>query len=82
MANQTQSEQLDKVIKQLLSAADTPLSPADAARSSDVTFAPVIEMIRDLKNLPRSTFRTQLKTDLQRRASMASEVKVVPSFAV
>ncbi len=80
MANQTQSEQLDKVIEQLLGPADTPLSPADAARSSDVTFAPVIEMIRDLKNLPRSTFRTQLKTDLQRRASMASAVKVVPEF--
>ena len=80
MANQTQSEQLDKVIERLLGRADAPLSPSDAARSFDVTFAPVTEMIRDLKNLPRSNFRAQLKTDLQRRASMASAVKAVPEF--
>ena len=57
MANQTQSEQLDKVIERLLGPADAPLSPSNATRPFDVTFAPVIEMIRDLKNLPRSTFR-------------------------
>src|SRR5690348_3512346 len=75
MADQTQSEQLDKVIERLLGPA--PLSPADAARPLDATLAPVIEIIRDLKNLPHLDFRTQLKTDLQRRASMASAVKAV-----
>ena len=72
MANQTQSEQLDKVIEGLLGPADAPLSPSDAARPFDVTFAPVIEIIRDLKNLPRPDFKTRLKADLERRATMAS----------
>jgi PhnB protein len=75
MANQTQSEQLDKVIERLFGPADAPLSPSDAARPFDVTLTPVIEMIRDLKNLPRADFRTYLKVDLERRASMASSAK-------
>src|SRR5690242_8430426 len=82
MANQTQSEQLDKAIERLLASADAPLSPADAARPAEATFAPVIEIIRDLKNLPRPDFRMQLRADLERRASMASAtgkaVKPIP----
>lgn len=79
MANQTQSEQLDKVIQRLLGPADAPLSAADAARPFDMTFAPVVEVIRDLKNLPRADFRTQLKVDLERRITMASAaLKPVP----
>ena len=79
MANQTQSEQLDKVIERLLGSANAPLSPADAARQLDVTFAPVTELVRDLANLPRPDFRTYLKVDLERRVSMASAaVKPVP----
>ena len=75
MANQTQSEQLDKVIERLLGSANAPLSPADAARPLDVTFAPVTELVRDLANLPRPDFRTYLKVDLERRVSMASSAK-------
>jgi PhnB protein len=75
MANQTQSEQLDKVIEELLGPAGAPLSPADAARPFDMTLAPVIEIIRDLKNLPRPDFRTRLKADVERRASMASSAQ-------
>jgi PhnB protein len=75
MANQTQSEQLDKVIEQLLGPAGAPLSPADAAHPFDMTLAPVIEIIRDLKSLPRPDFRTYLRVDLERRASMASSAK-------
>jgi len=77
MANQTQGEQLDKVIERLLGPAAAPLSPADTARTFDVTLAPVIEIIRDLKNLPRPDFRTRLRTDVERRASMASSAKAV-----
>src|SRR5690348_15219484 len=75
MANQTQSEQLDKVIERLLDPAGAPVSPAEAAHPFAVTFAPVIQVIRDLKNLPRRDFRTYLKVDLERRASMASTAK-------
>src|SRR6185437_8515874 len=75
MANQTQSEQLDKVIERLLGRADAPLSSASAARPFDMAFAPVIEIVRDLQNLPRPDFRTYLKVELERRASMASSAK-------
>lgn len=69
MANQTQSEQLDKLIERLLGPVGAPLSPSDAARPFEVTFGPVIEMIRDLKTLPRADFRTRLKADLKKKGS-------------
>lgn len=80
MANQTQSEQLDKVIERLLGPPDAPLSPSDAARPFDVTFAPVTQIIRDLKNLPRPDFKARLKSDLERRAAMATATQTVPEF--
>jgi PhnB protein len=75
MANQTQSEQLDKLIERLL-------GPADAPRSFDARFAPVIEMIGELKTLPRADFRARLKGDVERRASMASSAKVAQESRV
>jgi PhnB protein len=80
MANNTQSEQLDKMVSALLGPPDAPLSRADAARPFDMSFAPVIEVIRDLKDLPRPNFKARLKSDLQRRASMASSARAVPEF--
>jgi PhnB protein len=80
MANNTQSEQLDKIISALLGPPDAPLSPADALRPFDMSFAPTIEVIRDLKDLPRPDFRARLKSDLRRRASMASSAKAVPEY--
>lgn len=80
MANNTQSEQLDKIVSALLGAPGAPVSRADAARPADMAFAPVIEVIRDLKDLPRPDFRARLKADLERRASMASSAKAVPEF--
>ena len=82
MANNTQSEQLDKIIEALLGPPDAPLSWADVARPFDMSFAPTIELIRDLKDLPRPDFKARLKSDLERRAKMASAavkpVKPVP----
>jgi len=80
MANNTQSEQLDKIISALLGPPGAPVSRADAARPLDMSFAPVFEVIRDLKDLPRPGFKARLKSDLQRRASMASSAKAVPEF--
>ncbi|MGO9591337.1 MAG: VOC family protein [Candidatus Acidiferrales bacterium] len=80
MANTTQSQQLDKIIDALLGPPGAPVSRADAARPFDKSFAPVIEVIRDLKDLPRPDFKERLKADLQRRASMASSAKAVPEF--
>jgi PhnB protein len=80
MANNTQSEQLDKIISALLGPPDAPVSRADAAHPPDMSFAPVIEVIRDLKDLPRPNFKARLKADLRRRASMASSAKAVPEY--
>ena len=79
MANNTQSEQLDKVVSALLDPPNAPVSRAAAARPFDMSFAPVIEVIRDLKDLPRPDFKARLKADLQRRAKMATAAaKPVP----
>ena len=82
MANNTQSEQLDKIVSALLGPPGAPVSRADAARRPDMSFAPVFEIIRDLKDLPRPNFKARLKADLQRRASMASTAKAAPEFRV
>jgi PhnB protein len=82
MANNTQSEQLDKIVSALLGPPDAPVSRADAARPADISLAPVFEIVRDLKDLPRSDFKARLKADLQRRASMASSAKAAPEFRV
>jgi PhnB protein len=82
MANNTQSEQLDKIVSALLGPPGAPVSRADAGRPRDMSFAPTIEVIRDLKDLPRPDFKARLKSDLERRAKMASTavnpVKPVP----
>jgi PhnB protein len=72
MANNTQSEQLDKIVSALLGPPGPPVSRADAARRFDMSFASVFEVIRDLKDLPRPNFKARLKSDLQRRITMAS----------
>ncbi|MGA3295435.1 MAG: VOC family protein [Candidatus Acidiferrales bacterium] len=72
MAKQTLSEQLDKVVEALLGRPDAPLSQSDAARPFDMKLAPVIEVIRDLHNLPRPDFKAHLKAELARRATMAA----------
>ncbi len=80
MANNTQSEQLDKIVSALLGPPGAPFSRVGAARPADMSFAPVIEVVRDLKDLPRPNFKARLKADLERRASMASSAKAVPEF--
>jgi PhnB protein len=72
MAKQSASEQLDKVVQTLLGPADAPLSRDGAAHPFDPSFAPVIEVIADLKSLPRADFKTRLKANLERRAVMAT----------
>jgi len=78
MAKQTLSEQLDRIVEALLGPPDAPLPRADAARPFDVKLARVIEVIRDLRDLPRPAFKARLKANLERRASMASSTKAVP----
>jgi len=82
MANNTQSEQFDKIVSALLARPDAPVSRAEAARRADRSLAPVFEIVRDLRELPRPNFKARLKADLERRISMASSAKAVPESRV
>jgi PhnB protein len=59
-------EQLDQALAAILAGRD----PSPAAVSAQI--APLLQVARDLHGLPREDFRTRLKAELQRRASMAS----------
>jgi len=78
MAKQTASEQLDKVVERLLGRPGALASPAGDGKSLDARLAPVIELIRGLRDLPRADFRVRLKADLERRTTMASSAKATP----
>jgi len=80
MAKQTPSEQLDKLVERLLGRRDAPLPRSEAARPFDTRLVPVLEVINDLRDLPRPDFKVRLKADLERRASMASTAKAVSEF--
>lgn len=66
MAKHTQSEQLDKLVAALLA---RPKATAPRAAAGLARLAAVAATLRDL---PREKFRSILKSDLQRRALMAS----------
>ncbi|MGA9883329.1 MAG: VOC family protein [Candidatus Acidiferrales bacterium] len=80
MAKQSPSEQLDNVISRLLGRPDAPLPRDEVARPFDSSFSPVIEVIAVLRDLPRPDFKARLKSDLERRATMAATAKPVPEF--
>lgn len=80
MAKQSPSEQLETVVQALLGRADAPPSRDNATRTFDPLFGPVIEVVRDLKDLPRGDFKVRLKADLERRAEMAATAKAVSEF--
>lgn len=80
MAKQSPSEQLDNVISRLLGRPDAPLPREQAAREFDADFSPMIAVIAALRDLPRPDFKARLKSDLERRASMASTARAVPEF--
>jgi PhnB protein len=80
MAKQSPSEQLDRVISRLLGRPDAPLPRDEASGPFDPSFSPVMEVVAALRDLPRPDFKASLKSDLERRASMASTPKMSPEF--
>jgi uncharacterized glyoxalase superfamily protein PhnB len=60
--------QLDQAIETLLARSDAALPPADPA------VAPLVRIAADLRDLPRESFKARLKSDLERKASMAATV--------
>jgi PhnB protein len=66
MDNGLLHEQLDKALSAILAGRES--------LTADVNpqITPLLRLARDLRGLPREDFRTQLKTELQRRAAMAT----------
>ncbi|HXW61644.1 MAG TPA: VOC family protein [Candidatus Acidoferrales bacterium] len=75
MAKQNPSEQLDRVVSAILGLSALPLSPHDVSRRFDPAVAPFIEVISDLRKLPRPDFKERLKADLERRVGMTASAK-------
>lgn len=80
MAKQSPSEQFDRVITRLLGPPDAPLPRDEAPRPFDPSFSPVIELVAALRDLPRPDFKARLKSDLERRASMAIAPRMAAEF--
>lgn len=80
MAKQSPSEQLDKVIGALLGPPDAPIPGEGAASPPDASLSAVVEVVAVLRDLPRPDFKARLKSELERRSSMAATAKPVPEF--
>jgi uncharacterized glyoxalase superfamily protein PhnB len=69
MANEILIEQLDQAVEAILADPDAPLP-----RATDEV-APLLHIAVALRDLPREGFKARVKNDLERRASMATEMK-------
>ena len=69
MPKRSLNQQLDQAVQALLSRPDSLLPAAEAE------LAPLLSVAADLRDLPRKEFREQLKSDLQRSSSMATQPK-------
>jgi PhnB protein len=78
MPKQTPSEQLDQIVERLLGQPGRPVSRTEARRPFDPSFAPAMEVVSALRELPRGDFKARLRTELERRATMASSAQAVP----
>ena len=72
MAKQNPSEQLDVMVEAVLAGRG-----ADSRRS-DKKWAAFADIASDLRDLPRADFKARLRTDLERRATMATSAKAAP----
>ena len=60
-------DQMDNALQSLLA--------GHAATSPDPTLAPLIAIARDLTDLPRENFKASLKSELERKSSMATQTQ-------
>ena len=67
MANVSLTEQLDQAVQALIA------SRATMPPTVDASITPLIRIASELCDLPRESFRTRLKKDLERRAAMSNE---------
>ncbi len=66
LPNRALIEQLDQAVTQLLAA------PVVGVHSADPELLPLLHIAAELRRLPREDFKARLKTDLERKSSMAT----------
>ena len=74
MARRSLIEQLDDAVQAIIVHRDTPLPVVNAR------VAPLLRLAAELRDLPREDFKARLKSDLERRASMASVAEPVAAI--
>ncbi len=70
MPKRSRAGQLDLAIQSLLGA-----GPEFPSQELDPTLSGLLEIALDLRDLPRETFKASLRSDLERRSSMATQTK-------
>jgi PhnB protein len=64
-------EQLDQAVSQLLA------GPVVTVQSADPELLPLLHLAAELRRLPREDFKARLKTDLERKSSMATTTESI-----
>jgi PhnB protein len=67
-------EQFDQAIDALL-AGTVSVGPASAVAAYAAELEPLVAIARDLRDLPRESFKSRLKSELERKSSMATQVQ-------
>ena len=73
LPNRKLIDQLDQAVTQLLAA------PVVTVASADPELLPLLHIAAELRRLPREDFKARLKSDLQRKSSMATTTEPVAS---
>lgn len=82
MAKRSLSQQLDEWVEAILirgARTDSTAEPTPPA--ADSRLAPLARIAMDLRGLPRPEFKARLKSDLERRALMATSANAVPTIS-
>ncbi len=74
LPNRNLVEQLDQAVTELLAA------PVVTVQSADPGLLPLLHIAAQLRQLPREDFKARLKSDLERRSSMATVAEPVPAL--
>ncbi len=76
LPNRKLIDQLDQAVTQLLAA------PVVTVASADPELLPLLHIAAELRRLPREDFKARLKSDLQRKSSMATTTEPVASVRI
>ncbi|MGZ4731118.1 MAG: VOC family protein [Terriglobales bacterium] len=74
--NKAMIEQLDQAVTQLLAA------PKATLHTEDPELLPLLRVAAELRQLPREDFKARLKSDLQRKSSMATMTETAASVRI